>query len=302
MVFVVLTGWCCHGATVWNGSTFNFVQSPTRGSDTILSGKVVLTRDSSQVLYNTAAGETFASTSSPADTEWAFGALTNFSTLTYKSMESMRNGNLKALILNKPMVMHIINEDIYLSVTFTAWGQHGVGGFAYVRSTSGAPILPTVSITSPSQGAVFAAPASVQLTASATVSGGKVTNVQYFAGSTLLGKAIVAPYTVTGSIPSPGSYNISAVATAFGNSATSSPVNITVLASTPLSLGAPAISNGLFSFSYDANPGLSYIVQSSSNLFNWTTLSTNVPSTSPVFFSDTLATTPPRYYRVGRLP
>jgi hypothetical protein len=295
----VAGSWLSQAATLWTGPNISFTQSPSARSDTILAGKVVLTRGSNQVLYNTAAGETAAGPASPADTEWAFGALSDFSSLTYQSLESMRNGNLASVILNRPMVVHLKNEDIYLSLEFTTWGQHFTGGFSYTRSTPAVAIAPSVSITSPSSGAVFAAPANIKLTSSATVSGGTVTNVQYFAGTNSLGQATVAPFSVTGSIVAAGSYALSAVATAAGVSATSAVVNITVIVPTPVSLGAPTISNGLFSFSYSANPGLSYVVQSSSDLFNWVSVSTNVASASPVFFSDGLVANPPRYYRVG---
>ena len=62
-----------HASTLWTGPNTHFTQSPAAPSDAILPGKVVLTRGSNQVLYNTAAGESFAGASSPADTEWAFG-------------------------------------------------------------------------------------------------------------------------------------------------------------------------------------------------------------------------------------
>jgi hypothetical protein len=378
-------------ATLWTGRNISFTQSASSGSDVILPGKVVLTRGGSQVLFNTAAGETVAGLSSPVDTEWAFGTLTNFSTLTYQSLESMRNGDLALLILNQPMVMHLINEDIYLSVTFTAWGQHGAGGFSYTRSTAVVSTKPTVSITSPSDGAVFSAPASLHLTATATVSGGRVTNVSYFAGSTRLGSAIVSPFVVTGTISTPGAYDLTAVAIAaggtstsavvnitvvaaptttitapadgavftapanvtitadanvgdatvtnvsfFGNatllgsaqsppftltatnlsagnyslttvatasgiSSTSSVVNISVVSSVAVSLSSPVISNGLFSFSYSASPGASYIVQRSADLLDWVSVVTNVAESNPVLFSDTFDPSAPHFYRIGRL-
>jgi hypothetical protein len=291
-----------HASTVWTGPEIKFTQSANSRSDTILAGKVVLTRGISDVLYNTAARESSARASSPADTEWAFGALSDFATLSYQSLESMRNGNLAGLILNIPMVMHLINEDIYLSVKFTAWGQHSRGGFAYTRSTPAVAVAPSVSITSPPDGAVFAAPASLDLTATASVGGGTVTNVEYFAGTNSLGLATVSPFKVTGSISIPGSYALAAVATAAGVSATSAVVNITIISPVPVSLTAAGIANGLFSFSYSANPGLSYIIQASSNLFDWAPVGTNVALSNPVLFSDTFTTNNSRYYRVGRLP
>jgi hypothetical protein len=279
-----------------------FTQSASTKSDTILAGKVVLNRANREVLYNTAAGETSAKAASPADTEWAFGSLSSFASLSYKSLESMRNGNLAGVILNKPMVMHIISEDIYMFVEFRAWGQHGAGGFSYTRSTPAVAATPVVSITSPSAGAVFTAPAILNLTASATVTGGTVTNVEFFAGSTLLGSATAPPFSVTATIAAAGSYSLTAAATAAGSSATSSPVNITVMAPSSFSLNAPAITNALFSFSYSTDPGVSYVVQSSSNLLDWAPVQTNVASGSSAFFSDAVVAAQPRYYRVGRLP
>ncbi|MGO8678169.1 MAG: Ig-like domain-containing protein [Limisphaerales bacterium] len=290
-----------HAATVWTGPTMNFSKSAATPSDVIIAGKVVLTRGNNQVLYNTAAGETSAGSSSPADTMWAFGALTNYAKLSYQSLASLRNGDLAGRILNQPMVVHLVNEDIYLSVKFTAWAQHlSGGGFAYTRSTPAVSVEPTVSITSPRAGATFAAPASVGLTAS--VAGGSVTNVEFFAGGTLLGQATATPFSIAGSISAPGSYALTAVATAGGVSATSSVVNITVVAPVPVSMTAPSVGGGLFGFSYSANPGLSYVVQSSANLVDWVSVATNVASSTLVSFSEALTANPSRYYRVGRLP
>ena len=61
---------------------------------------------------------------------------------------------------------------------------------------------------------------------------------------------------------------------------------------------------GKFRFTYTANSGLSYIVQSSSNLIspNWTTLVTNMAAGSSIDFTDLNGTLNPGFYRVGRLP
>jgi Bacterial Ig domain len=291
--------------TVWNGPNITWTKSGATPSDTVLAGKVVLTRGGNNVLFNTAAGEVGAGASSPADTEWAFGTLANHLTLTYHTMGSMRGAaagfDFADLILNKAMVMHIKNEDIYVAVTFTTWGRFGAGTVAYTRSTAPAS-SPTVSISSPASGSTFSAPTSIHLTANASVSGGTVTNVAYFAGSTSLGHATVSPFAVTGSIPNAGSYSLTAVATASGLSATSSVVNITVVSPTPVSVTPPGLNNGQFSFSYNADPGLSYVVQGSSNLFDWVSLVTNVAAGSTVPFSAGFATNPSTYFRVGRLP
>jgi plastocyanin len=80
---------------------------------------------------------------------------------------------------------------------------------------------------------------------------------------------------------------------------------INVAASTPSPIvisGAVFTPPSDFQFSYTANTGLSYIVQESSDLMNWTTLGTNVAAESPVLFDDPNATNNTGFYRVGLLP
>jgi len=227
VLLVLLTS--SRAATIWTGPNITWTKSGATPSDTIVPGKVVLRRGSSQVLYNTAAGESSANVStSPKDTLWAFGDIANATTLSYKSLAAYRDGNLAKAIMNKPMVVHLVAEDIYFSIKFTVWGQHGSGTVSYIRSTPPADVPPTVSITSPSEGTSFTAPASFDLTADASVAGGTISSVQFFANGTSLGTATTAPFKITANIPNPGSYALTAVATAAGASATSAAVHITV--------------------------------------------------------------------------
>src|SRR5690349_1105066 len=99
LLTILVTPWA-HAATIWTGPNVTWTKSTATPSDTIVPGKVVLTRGSRDVLYNTAAGETRAGTGSPADTMWAFGSIANATTLSYHTLESLRNGDLAARILN----------------------------------------------------------------------------------------------------------------------------------------------------------------------------------------------------------
>jgi hypothetical protein len=95
-------------------------------------------------------------------------------------------------------------------------------------TVSGGNTPPTVTITSPTNGASFTAPANVPITANANDPDGSVTNVAFFDGGTLLGETKTAPYTVTASLVT-GSHALTAVATDnLGLSSTSSVVNVTV--------------------------------------------------------------------------
>jgi hypothetical protein len=201
--------------------------------------------------------------------------------------------------------MWITNDDIYVSVTFTTWGQFGgpfgAGAVAYTRSTA-PPVAPTVSITNPPSGAVFAAPAIVQVQTTAAMSGGSVTNVEFLGNGASLGSDQTAPFSITTGSLAAGPYALTAVATAAGISTTSSVVNITVVSPVDITLTSPQITNNVFSFDYTANPGLHYVVENSSNLVNWLSVATNVAAGSPVHYTSPFPPDDSRYYRVGRLP
>lgn len=85
-----------------------------------------------------------------------------------------------------------------------------------------------VNIDSPTNGASFNAPANVAITASATDSGGNITNVMFFDGSILVGETNNTPYTIA-AIFGAGSHALKAIAgDDAGLFATSSVVNISV--------------------------------------------------------------------------
>ena len=58
----------------------------------------------------------------------------------------------------------------------------------------------------------------------------------------------------------------------------------------------------IFQFRYTANPGLSYLVQRSANLQDWTPISTNTAPGNPTSFSDNAAMGNVNFYRVQLLP
>ncbi len=87
---------------------------------------------------------------------------------------------------------------------------------------------PVVTLTSPTNNAVFEGPANVTLTATATDDYG-VARVEFFRGTVKLGEDLSAPYALNWDSVSGGSYVLSAVATdTGGRMATSAPVNILV--------------------------------------------------------------------------
>lgn len=309
-----------HASTYWNGPNTNFFD-PGGSFDLIVPG-VAIDRGVNGPLYN-AAIETGPTNGSPADTLWAVGTpsmIGNLSASTipsptnFISFYSIRTNHVPSLgsyLLfgngsNGPVtfVVHLINENIYLTLTFTAWSSLHLsnGSFAYTRSTASVGVPPTVSVTKPAPDSVFAAPANVTIGASASVSSGSVTNVSFFNSSSLLGSSQSAPFTITANGLGAGPYSLKAVATAAGVSATSSVVNVTVVTPVITSLSnAIATSNNQFVFSYDVNPGLSYVIEGSGDLQTFSPLATNVPASNPAFFTNPISGGQ-NFFRVGRMP
>lgn len=103
-----------------------------------------------------------------------------------------------------------------------------------VRYVGASNTPPSVSITSPADGATFTAPASITINASAGDTDGTVSKVEFFQGATKLGEDTSAPYSFTWGAVAAGTYTLTAKATDSGGAtATSSPVTVTVSAGAP---------------------------------------------------------------------
>jgi len=168
-------------------------------------------------------------------------------------------------------------------------------------STSQSP--PTLAITNPLNGAVFAAPANVTIQAAVTNGSGAVTNVSFLVNNNLLASENSGPFSAATNNLTPGSYTLSAIAQDNAGLAATNTIAISVVTPVTVSLTSsfrPSAND--FQFSYSADIGLSYVVQRSADLFNWIPLATNKAANNPVVFDDPNATNSLDYYRVGRLP
>jgi hypothetical protein len=118
--------------------------------------------------------------------------------------------------------------------TFTVKATNAIGSSpSSAASNSVTPVAPStppvVSIVTPMNGAKYAAPASIILTAAATASNATITKVEFYNGSTLLKSLTTAPYTFTWSNILKGTYSITAKAyDSNGKTSVSSPVSFTV--------------------------------------------------------------------------
>lgn len=164
---------------------------------------------------------------------------------------------------------------------------------------------PSLAITSPANGAVFAAPANVNIQAGVTNGSAAVTNVEFLAGTTVLANESTGPFSTTANNLTAGSYALSAIAKDSGGLSATNAVNISVVTPVAVTLTNSALSSGTnFQFTYGANVGLSYVIERASSLAppNWVPIATNVAASNPTNFVDTQATNTPGFYRVGRLP
>ena len=304
-------GSACRGASpvLWTGPSIT-ISEPNGGRDTV-TPNVILEWDGDHTggIYNAAPGMEIRYThfSSPAGTEWAFGSLSNYASLSYTTWEGLGRPTSQ---IGKPEVVHLIQDNIYLSFELTTWGLNG--GLNYIRSTPPTVVAPgplTVKITSPTNGTVFLAPAQVMINATAAESNGSVSNVVFFLNRGVVGGASVPPYGAKVTGLKAGTYTISAVATDGNGATATNSVQITVTAPPVVTilLSSPVLAGGQLQFSVSGLvAGKTNFVQASPDLTsstNWINISTNVPTTTNMTVSGLDATAPgAQFFRVVQRP
>jgi len=242
-----------HPSTIWTGTNVAFYHTDENGAVDTWAADVKISRSvNGGGLINVAQSETFGTFgTSPKGTQWIQATLAQYTNnpggFTFSSCPLEAHKNPSQYANNTAFVVHLTSaaDDIYLQLNLTNWGgELGQGDhtFGYIRSTP--PVVtaptPTVSVTNPAPGAVFGAPASFTIGASATVSSGSVTNVRIFTNNVLLASLITGPYLTNLTGLGIGTYAIKAAATAAGISATSAIVTVTVAALPSITLTNPA--------------------------------------------------------------
>jgi len=132
--------------------------------------------------------------------------------------------------VNAPTGTVIINGNSQLvgGVTSDRLTVNGSGVLRLLAPPS-TNLPPTVAVTAPADGSSFTAPASFNLSASASDGDGSVTKVEFFRGTTLLGTDAIAPYELALSGLTAGTYEFTARATdSNGASTDSAPITVTV--------------------------------------------------------------------------
>ena len=160
LVVATLTG-CLSGyasaATVWMGPEVGFSKS---GSDDVslpenqdrLTDIIWLTRGANQGLFNIAQEESYQRFAgvSPVGTQWAFQGLNGnpdlisaeiFEQLVFADFETaLGTQQVGFNIVERPGVVHLVEEDIYFDILFLEWGTGREGANVSYFRTSPIPV------------------------------------------------------------------------------------------------------------------------------------------------------------------
>ena len=126
--------------TLWRGSTISFSMAAgadhnTEANQDRITDNVWITRAGVGQLFNVRSENVANSNTSPAGTAWAQGTFDDIANLTFQPFRSACPNLKPKNAVGVPMVVHLIDDDVYIELTITAWGRGQVGGFTYTRST-----------------------------------------------------------------------------------------------------------------------------------------------------------------------
>ena len=129
--------------TIWTGPITTFERVNELGLDLSLEVNqdritdiVWITRASTKGIFNIYSENVYADSTSPTDTEWAFGTTANIG-ITFSDWETTVAPTPPDMV-GRDMVLHLITDDIYIDIKFISWETGktgGHGGFSYERST-----------------------------------------------------------------------------------------------------------------------------------------------------------------------
>ena len=106
-----------HAVAIWDGPLITYNQpspDPTEASNQDqITPEVWLTRTNSGGLFNAALEPAFTS-NSPANTDWAFGTLTNWAWLNYTNWLDWLNGNSPTSMVGSNIVVHLIPGHLFI--------------------------------------------------------------------------------------------------------------------------------------------------------------------------------------------
>lgn len=162
---------------------------------------------------------------------------------------------------------------------------------------------PVVTVTNPAPNAIFQAPATFSVSASASDPDGTITNVQFQVNGAVIGNATLAPYTATANSLGAGTYSLAAIAFDNAGLKSTNSISITVTNGSlaTVSIANPGSTQSGFSFSFATQTGYNYQGQFNTNLEaanGWLVFTNLSGNGSVVTIVDPSPTNMLRFYRV----
>jgi len=166
---------------------------------------------------------------------------------------------------------------------------------------------PVVAMANPVDGAVLASSLPTTLLATASDSDGSITQVQFFAGTSLLGisTGTSSPYSLTVPTIPAGNQALTAQATDnLGATTTSAAVNVSSVTPGPIQFNTALIfANGQLPLTLSVTPGLRYEIEGGNGIAPWSNLVTfTAAGTSFTYSNPVPAGEPLRLHRARLLP
>jgi hypothetical protein len=240
-----------------------------------------------------------ASFTAPATINIAASASDADGTIT--KVEFYQNGSLLGTSTTSPYSFSWTNvAAASYSLTAKAYDNGGAittSTMVAVTVTSGNQ-LPSVSITSPANNASFTAPATINITASASDADGTITKVEFYQGTTLLGTSTTSPYSYSWTNIAASNYSLTARAyDNAGGIKTSTAVAVTVTGTQACSFGTP-LSTPLPSIPYTQYNKIYVLGQGGPNLSNVSYFAINwdLPNNGLYNFAFSISNGIPTYY------
>ena len=221
------------GATTPSTYSFDGITLNSSNTSITVVGPVVIQIKNSVTVNS---GGTFGNSSHP---DWTSLTIAN-SGLTINS------GGIVYAYVQAPTSTVTINNKLVGSVVSA--NSLTVSSGAVLQYQAPTTAAPTVSITSPGSGSVVQGYAALLIQASASISSGSISKVDFYAnngqGNVKIGSSTASPYGFTWN-PAPGNYSLTAIATSSqGTTATSSAVTVDVNAAPSMVIGTSA-TNGV---------------------------------------------------------
>ena len=129
--------------TIYTGEIITFTKadgadpSEESNQDRITDNVWITRGNNGGQIYNAAIENAFNKDNSPLDTEWALG--TTDQGIDNLTFDTFRNTITPKNVVGEDLVLHLVTDDVYIDIRFTAWseGNGGSGGgFAYDRRSA----------------------------------------------------------------------------------------------------------------------------------------------------------------------